>query len=95
MSINPNKLPMVKPPTDGSDQPVPADQILQALVDATSQDPALLKSSAERLKSYAERPGTWDVIYTAASYRELALHVRQVAILQFKNGALTRWKSRK
>ncbi|KZT42903.1 ARM repeat-containing protein [Sistotremastrum suecicum HHB10207 ss-3] len=86
---------MVKPPTNGTDQPVPPDQILQALVDATSQDPALLKSSAERLKAYADHPGTWDVIYTAASYRDLALHVRQMAIIQFKNGAITRWRSRK
>jgi hypothetical protein len=76
-------------------EPAPPNEIFQALQDATSQDPARLQQSAQKLKDLEERLGTWDVIHQVASQTDLPLNLRQMAMLQFKNGAVTRWKSRR
>jgi hypothetical protein len=75
--------------------PVDPAEILQTITDATSQDPVRLKASEEKMKHYADRPGTWDAAHFIAASPELPLEVRKMALILFKNGCLTRWKNRR
>ena len=70
-------------------------ELLQVLSDATSQDPTKLTHSTARLKELLELFGTFDALQEIAARKELALPVRQQAIIQLKNASNNRWRSRK
>jgi hypothetical protein len=77
------------------DGPVPPEDILDVLKALSSQDPSHLKAAEERLKQFGGQTGTWDTIHRFAADPSLPLDVRKQALIQFKNGALQRWRSRK
>jgi len=62
---------------------------------AASQDVAQLQMSTKRLKEILEFTGAYDALHEIAAEKNVPLQVRQLSIIQFKNGALSHWKSRK
>ncbi|KAG5650758.1 hypothetical protein H0H81_011149 [Sphagnurus paluster] len=62
---------------------------------ASSQDPSQLQASSKRLKQMLDMFGTYDALHEIAAQRTVPLPVRQQAIIQFKNAAVSHWKSRK
>jgi hypothetical protein len=69
--------------------------VYQVVVDASSQDPSLVQSASTRLKQMLDMLGTFDALQEIAVDRTLPTPVRQQAIIQFKNGALAHWRSKK
>ena len=65
------------------------------IVAATSQDPAEIKASSDRLKQLFEMSGVFDALSEIAAQRSLPLQVRQQSIIQLKNSSMGHWKSRK
>lgn len=77
-------------------EPVSSQDVYQALCGAASQDPATVQASAKLLKGYQERPGTYGHLYTVAAEKNtVPLDVRRMAIIQFKNGVVGAWKSKR
>ncbi|KAJ8523493.1 hypothetical protein ONZ45_g125 [Pleurotus djamor] len=76
-------------------QSVSPEELLDAVSGAASQDPVRVKDCSARLKLFLEVAGTYDLLHEIAIQRQLPLAVRQQAIIQFKNGALGHWRSRK
>jgi hypothetical protein len=76
-------------------QSVNPNELLQVVSDATAQDPARVQAATHRLKELLELFGTFDGLQEIAAQRNLPLTLRQQAIIQFKNSALSRWRSRK
>ena len=70
-------------------------ELLQVISDASAQDPQRVQLAATRLKELFQFYGTFEGLQEIAAQRELPLAVRQQAIIQFKNSALSHWKSRK
>ncbi|TFK43406.1 armadillo-type protein [Crucibulum laeve] len=70
-------------------------ELYQVLIDACSQNTIQVQASSKRLKDMLDMLGTFDALYEIAAERTVALPVRQQAIIQFKNAALSHWKSRK
>jgi CAS/CSE protein involved in chromosome segregation len=62
---------------------------------ASSQDPTRVQASSKRLKEMLEMFGTYDGLHEIAAQKTVPLPVRQQSIIQFKNAALTHWRSRK
>jgi hypothetical protein len=62
---------------------------------ACSQDPAQIQQSSKRLKQMLDMFGTFDALHEIAAQRTVPLIIRQQSIIQFKNAALSHWKSRK
>ncbi|GBE79528.1 ARM repeat-containing protein [Sparassis crispa] len=62
---------------------------------AASQDPVPVQQATTRLKELLELPGAFDVLHEIAAQKIVALQVRQQSIIQFKNAALSRWRSRR
>ncbi|KAG9317447.1 ARM repeat-containing protein [Chiua virens] len=63
---------------------------------AASQIPNQLKASTERLKVLLDtHAGTYNALHRIAADVSQPLHVRQQSIIQFKNAALSHWRSRK
>ncbi|KAF8746019.1 hypothetical protein AX14_004306 [Amanita brunnescens Koide BX004] len=69
--------------------------LFQVITNAASQDPSLVQQSSERLKKMLDMFGTFDALHEIAAQKNLSLHIRQQAIIQFKNAALGHWKARK
>ncbi|KAJ6545112.1 armadillo-type protein [Mycena vulgaris] len=76
-------------------QTVSADEVYRVMAGAASQDPALLQASSARLKEMLDMFGTYDALHEIAAQRAVPLQIRQMSIIQFKNAALTHWRSRK
>lgn len=76
-------------------QPVDPQELYNVLAGAASQDPVLVKASADRLKQMTEMLGTYDGLSHFAAQRDIPLIVRQQSIIQFKNEGISRWRSRK
>lgn len=70
-------------------------ELHEVLEAASSQDPSQVQASSKRLKEMLEMFGTYDALHDIAGQRGIRLVVRQQAIIQFKNAALSHWKSRK
>ncbi|KAF9451646.1 ARM repeat-containing protein [Macrolepiota fuliginosa MF-IS2] len=70
-------------------------ELYQVLVYASSQDPSQVQSSSKRLKEMLDMLGTFDALQEIAVQRTVPTPIRQQAIIQFKNGALGHWRSRK
>jgi len=70
-------------------------ELYQVLVAACSQDVARLQASSKRLKEMFDMFGTFDALQEITSQRTVPLPIRQQAIIQFKNSALSHWKSKK
>ncbi|KAH7887621.1 ARM repeat-containing protein [Phlebopus sp. FC_14] len=70
-------------------------ELLEIVYAASSQIPAQVQASTERLKTLLDNVGTYDGLHDIAARKSLPLHVRQQSIIQFKNSALTHWRSRK
>jgi hypothetical protein len=70
-------------------------ELYQVVVNASSQEPSLVQSSSNRLKQMFDMLGTFDGLQEIAVQRTLPIPARQQAIIQFKNGALGHWRSRK
>lgn len=76
-------------------QNVSPQELYDVMCGAASQDPARVQASAARLKEMLDLFGTFDALHEIASQKAVALPVRQQSIIQFKNGALGHWRSRK
>ncbi|KAG6830842.1 hypothetical protein H0H92_014494 [Tricholoma furcatifolium] len=70
-------------------------ELFDVLNAASSQDPSQLQPSSKRLKEMLDMFGTYDALSDIATQRSCSLAVRQQAIIQFKNSALSHWRSRK
>jgi len=75
--------------------PVQSEDVLRVLQLLSSQDPQVFKNAEEQLKQFGEQPGTWDLVHHHASQKNLPLNLRKQALIQFKNVAISRWRSRK
>jgi hypothetical protein len=83
-------------PTATSLPAVDPQEVYNTIVGAASQDPARIKASTEHLQAlYDNYFGTYNTLHEIASQPSIELVVRQQCIIQFKNKALTYWKSRK
>lgn len=72
------------------------DELLQTVTLAVSQIPEQLKASTDRLKVLLDTyAGTFNALHRIAADLSQPLQVRQLSIIQFKNVALSHWKSRK
>ncbi|KAI0750869.1 ARM repeat-containing protein [Daedaleopsis nitida] len=85
----------MSPPSHPQPQPIPPQELYNIVCGAASQDPALVQASTARLKEALEIPGEYDVLHEIAAQKSVPLHVRQQAIIQFKNAATGHWRSRK
>jgi hypothetical protein len=71
-------------------------ELYSALCGAASQDVLLMKPSEKALKTMIEDCfGTFDALQRVAAQKDVPLPVRQLALIQFKNHALSHWRSRK
>lgn len=70
-------------------------ELLEIVYAASSQIPSQVQASTERLKSLLDNVGTYDALHEIAAEKSLPLPVRQQSIIQFKNSALSHWRSRK
>ena len=70
-------------------------EVLQVITSATSQDPAKMKTSSERLKELLDMTGTYDALSEISVSQNVPLPVRQQAIIQLKNNVTNFWRSRK
>lgn len=71
------------------------EELYDVVCGAASQDPRQVQASAARLKELLELPGAYDTLHEIAAQNTVPLAVRQQSIIQFKNAALSHWKSRK
>lgn len=74
---------------------VSPDEVYQVITGAASQDPVQIKTCTDRFEQLLQMRGTFDALHVIAAQKTVSLHVRQQAIIQFKNKALGHWKSRK
>ncbi|KIO12672.1 hypothetical protein M404DRAFT_959382 [Pisolithus tinctorius Marx 270] len=81
--------------TNPQDSAVNRQQLLEIVYAASSQIPAQVQASTERLKTLLDNVGTYDALHEIAAEKSLPLQVRQQSIIQFKNSALSHWRSRK
>ncbi|XP_063996081.1 importin-11 [Pogoniulus pusillus] len=66
--------------------------VLQVLTQATSQDTAVLKPAEEQLKQWETQPGFYSVLLNIFTNHSLAVNVRWLAVLYFKNGIDRYWR---
>lgn len=66
--------------------------VLQALTQATSQDTAVLKPAEEQLRQWETQPGFYSVLLNILNNHLLAVNVRWLAVLYFKNGIDRYWR---
>ncbi|KAH7931251.1 ARM repeat-containing protein [Leucogyrophana mollusca] len=71
------------------------EEVFSVITGASSQDPAQVTVSSERLKVLLGYFGTYDALHEIAAQKSVPLPVRQQSIIQFKNAALSHWRSRK
>jgi hypothetical protein len=70
-------------------------ELFSVITDAASQNPALVQPSSKRLKEMFDYFGTFDGLSQISGQKNLPLNIRQQAIIQFKNAALSHWRSKK
>ena len=75
-------------------QPATLEEVFAIVTGATSQDPVVLKASADQLKQILERPGTLDFLQEIAAQKSVPLGVRQQSIIQVKNN-MTHWRAKR
>ncbi|KZT71615.1 ARM repeat-containing protein [Daedalea quercina L-15889] len=83
------------PPSSAPTETFSPEELYNVVCGAASQDPAQVQASAARLKEILLLFGAYDTLYEIASQRTIPLAVRQQSIIQFKNSAVSHWKSRK
>ncbi|KAJ7178998.1 armadillo-type protein [Mycena filopes] len=76
-------------------QTASAEEVYQVMTGAASQDPTLVQASSHRLKAMLEMFGVYDSLHEIAAQKAVPLFIRQQSIIQFKNAALSHWRSRK
>ncbi|KZT12770.1 ARM repeat-containing protein [Laetiporus sulphureus 93-53] len=81
--------------TPAQGETVSPDELYDVLCGAASQDPAVLQSSAMRLKQMLQLFGAFNILHEIAAQKTVPLPVRQQSIIQFKNAALGHWRSRR
>ena len=74
---------------------VSPEELYNVICAATSQDPAQVKASSDRLREMLEMLGSFDTLSQIAAQRTLPIQIRQQAIIQLKNSSIGHWKSRK
>ncbi|KAF7301791.1 Importin N-terminal domain-containing protein [Mycena indigotica] len=74
---------------------VSTDEVFQVMSGCSSQDPAVLQASSARLKELLNVFGIYEALHEIAAQKAVPLHIRQQAIIQFKNSAAQHWRSRK
>ena len=70
-------------------------ELYNVMAITASQDPSQIRASSARLKQMLDMFGTFDALHEIAAEKTVPLSVRQQAIIQFKNAALSHWRSRK
>jgi hypothetical protein len=87
---------MMNPPPTSAAPTVNDDELLHIVTLASSQIPEQLKASTDRLKVLLDtHAGTYNALHRIAADPSQPLPVRQQSIIQFKNAALSHWRSRK
>ncbi len=76
-------------------QTVSYDELYNVVCGASSTNPTIVTESSLRLKAMLEMSGTFDALSIIATQKQVPLAVRQQSIIQFKNNALSHWRSRK
>ncbi|EPQ59406.1 ARM repeat-containing protein [Gloeophyllum trabeum ATCC 11539] len=76
-------------------QNVDPQELYDVMCGAASQDPALMEKSTFRLKIMLDYFGAFDALHEIAAQKSVPLPVRQQSIIQFKNAALSHWRSRR
>ena len=86
----------MNPPPTSATPTVSGDELLHVVTLAASQIPEQLKASTDRLKVLLDtHAGTYNALHRIAADTSQPLQVRQQSIIQFKNAALSHWRSRK
>ena len=75
-------------------RPATLEEVFTIVSGATSQDPAVLKESTDKLKQILERPGTLDFLQEIAAQKTVPTVVRQQSIIQVKNN-IKHWKAKR
>ncbi|KAM6495766.1 Armadillo-type fold [Amanita muscaria] len=70
-------------------------ELFHVIGNAVSSNPMLVQESSKRLKEMLDMYGTFDALHEIAAQKEVSLYTRRQAIIQFKNHALSHWRSRK
>ncbi|PVG00491.1 ARM repeat-containing protein [Serendipita vermifera] len=73
-------------------EPPSLQQVFQVLQNAVSQNPMVAQAASQQLDSFKTTPGILQTIHMVAVERTIALDVRKMAILQFKNLVQPQWK---
>ncbi|KAL4076110.1 ARM repeat-containing protein [Scleroderma citrinum] len=81
--------------TNAQNNVVDRQELLEIVYAASSQIPSQVQASTDRLKALLDNVGTYDALHEIAAEKSLPLPVRQQSIIQFKNSALSHWRSRK
>jgi hypothetical protein len=68
--------------------------IFDALRNASSQDASQAAKSLETLQIAQKRSGAFTEMLSIAATNTVALDIRRVAIIQFKNVGVNNWRSR-
>ncbi|TDL29402.1 ARM repeat-containing protein [Rickenella mellea] len=76
-------------------QTVSYEELYNVVCGASSTNPTIVTESSLRLKAMLEMSGTFDALSIIATQKQVPLAVRQQSIIQFKNNALSHWRSRK
>ena len=75
-------------------QPATLEEVFTIVSGATSQDPAVVKKSTEKLRRILERPGTLDFLQEIAAQKTVPTVVRQQSIIQVKNN-MKHWRAKR
>lgn len=70
-------------------------ELYQVITQASSQNPAEVRTSSKRVEELLDYFGTFDGLHEIAATRSVPLPVRKQGIIQFKNKALNHWRSRR
>ncbi|KAF9476494.1 ARM repeat-containing protein [Pholiota conissans] len=76
-------------------QTVSPAELYEAIVGASSQNIIQVQASSQRLKQLLDMFGSYDALQEISSRVDVPLHIRQQAIIQFKNVVVHHWRSRK
>jgi hypothetical protein len=71
-----------------------AADVYQVLSDAASQDPARVQAGLQGVQTLQKQPGAFAEFQNVAATRTVDPNIRRQAIIQFKNGVLSHWRSR-
>lgn len=80
---------------EATQAPPSLEQVFQVLQQATSQDQATLKAAEQIFEGYKLIPGFFETVQIIGADRNLPLHIRQMAIIQFKIAIPNQWRGSK